>query len=93
MGKDGVERIVGVNEGFFAVEDGGIVGGAVVPLVSFKGGEIHPDAALEGGVGIGIEIGIEEITDFISGKVEFDQGCGINQMGNLLRYLRESRMG
>ena len=69
--------IVGGNEGFFAVQDGGIGAAAVILLADLSGAEIHLGAVVQRRMGICIEVGVGEIGEFGLVQGEFDQGKAV----------------
>lgn len=74
----GVVGVVGGDELVFAVEDGGIVAVAVVVVAELLGAEVDLEGAVDGGVGVGVEVGDGEVGDFGAVAVEFD---GVGRVG------------
>ncbi len=70
------------NKGFFAVQDRGIVGRAVISLFGGQGFEIDLDTFLESWVGIGIEIGVEKVSNLLLVEAEFNQRCVLSLRGD-----------
>ncbi len=68
--------IVRGEEGFFAVEDGGILGVGVVSVGDVLGGEVDLGTDVKGGMGICVEVGVVEIGDAGFVEAEFDEGEG-----------------
>ena len=64
--------VVRGEEGFFAVEDGGILGVGVVSVGDVLGGEVDLGAGVKGGMRIGVEVGVVEIGNAGFFEVEFD---------------------
>ena len=64
--------VVGGEEGFFAVENGGILGVGVVSVGDFLSGEVDLSAGVKGGVGISVEVRVMEIGNAGFLEVEFD---------------------
>ena len=64
--------VVIAEEGFFAVEDGGILGVGVVSVGDVLGGEVDLGAGVKLGMGICVEVGVVEIGDAGFCEVEFD---------------------
>jgi len=75
----GVVGIVGGDEGLFAVEDGWVVGVAVGAAADCSGGHVYLEAQIQGGVGVIVEVGIEEVGHPGRLEVEFDQGEALRQ--------------
>ncbi len=73
-GEFGVVGVVGGDELVFAVEDGGVGAVAVVLVAELLGAEVDLEAAVDGGVGVGVEGGDGEGGDFGAVGVEFDGG-------------------
>ena len=74
LGEGFVVGIVGGDEGFFAMEDGGIFGGLVVAIADLSGAELDLDTGVEFGMGIEVEFWVKEVGDFGEFVTEFDQG-------------------
>ena len=64
--------VVRGEEGFFAVEDGRILGVGVVSVGDVLGGEVDLGAGVKGGMRIDVEVGVVEIGNAGFFEVEFD---------------------
>ncbi len=64
--------MIGCEERLLAVEDRRVCAGGVFEAIDFAGAERELDAAEQGGVGVGFEIGVGEVGDFSGMAVELD---------------------
>lgn len=71
--------MIGGDKDFFAVENGGIVGGAVVAARGGKRVQIDLNAALKGGVGFSVKVWIKQVGDLRLVEAELDQGGFFSQ--------------
>ena len=69
----GIVRIVGGDEGVFAMKDRGIAGAGVGSDAYFSGVNGDLDTEFQGGVGVVVEVRIDEIRQFRLVEMEFDQ--------------------
>lgn len=72
-GEFGHELVPGVKERFLAVEDGGIGARRVVVAVELPRPERELDAAEQGRVRVGLEVGIDQVRDLPRVPVQLDQ--------------------
>src|SRR5208282_5021244 len=72
-GEFGHQRVPGWEERFLAVEDGGIGARRVVEAVELPRPERELDAAQQGRVRVGLEVGIDQVRDLPRMPVQLDQ--------------------
>ena len=70
--KLGMEGMISRQKRLLAMEDRRIRAGGVFPAVDLAGAEREPDAALEYGVRVGLEIGINEVRNLAGFAVQLD---------------------
>ena len=72
-GEPGVERVVGQQEGLLAVEDRRVGTAAVLQAVDLAGPQLELDAPQQGRVGVGLELGVDQVRDLAGLAVQLDQ--------------------
>jgi hypothetical protein len=72
-GEFGVEWVIGWEESLIAMKDRRVCAGLVFEAVDLAGAEGELDAAEQGGVGAGFEVGVGEVGGFCGMAVELDQ--------------------
>ncbi len=72
-GEPGHQRVPGREERFLAVEDGGIGALGVVEAVDLPRPQRELDAAEQGRVRVGLEVGIDQVRDLPGMPVQLDQ--------------------
>ena len=71
-GETGMQRMVGREECLLPVQDGRVGRAAVFEALDLAGAERELDAAQKRRVGIGLEVGIDQIRDLAGMSVELD---------------------
>src|SRR5947207_15914518 len=59
-------------ERFFAMEDGRVRALGIVVTVQLTGPQVEPDAALQRGMGIGLEVRVDQVGELARTAVEFN---------------------
>ncbi len=68
-----MERVLRVEEGLLAMQHRRVGGLGVVVAIELARAERQADAAQQGGMGVGVEAGVDEVGELAGAAVEFDE--------------------
>ncbi len=67
-----MERVIGIQEGFFAVQDGRVRGASEISETYVECPQVCPEGRLKGWVRVPLEFGIKQVGDLPILAVQFD---------------------